>query len=92
MSDPRLSPINVPISSFPEHVFIAACGLDPLHDEAVALAERLEKGGIKVVLRDIPGAIHGWDKDAKEGTPGGEARSGSYEAAVETLKTVFKSD
>ncbi|KAG8705720.1 hypothetical protein FRC08_001499 [Ceratobasidium sp. 394] len=91
LSDPRLSPVNVPLSSFPKHVFIAVCGYDPLRDEAVALAEKLKRGGIDVVLQDIPNVVHGWDKEAKERTHGGVAGHSSYEAAVEMLKLVFNS-
>ncbi|KAG8708369.1 hypothetical protein FRC08_018931 [Ceratobasidium sp. 394] len=91
LSDPRLSPVNVPFSSFPKHVFIAVCGYDPLRDEAVALAEKLKRGSINVVLQDLPNVVHGWDKEAKERTHGGVARHNSYEAAVEMLKLVFHS-
>ncbi|KAG9121982.1 hypothetical protein FRC07_001818 [Ceratobasidium sp. 392] len=88
-SDPRLSPVNVPLSCFPKHVFIAVCGYDPLRDEAIALAEKLKQGGIDVVLQDLAGVVHAWDKEAKERTHGGMARHNSYEAAVEMLKLVF---
>ncbi|KAG8740001.1 hypothetical protein FRC10_004841 [Ceratobasidium sp. 414] len=91
LSDPRLSPVNVPLSSFPKHVFIATCGYDPLRNEAVALAEKLKRGGIDVVLQDLPKVAHAWDKEAKERTHGGVARHNSYEAAVEMLKLVFSS-
>ncbi|KAG8679130.1 hypothetical protein FRC09_019230, partial [Ceratobasidium sp. 395] len=92
LSDPRLSPINVPLSCFPKHVFIAVCGYDPLRNEAVTLAEKLKQGGIDVVLHDLPNVAHAWDKEAKEKTHGGVARHNSYEAAVEMLKLVFGSD
>ncbi|KAG8678085.1 hypothetical protein FRC09_020134 [Ceratobasidium sp. 395] len=92
MLDPRLSPINTPISSFPEHVFIATCGHDPLQYEGIALAEKLEQGGVKVVRRHIPGVAHAWDKEAQGGTPGGEAKHSSYTAAVEMLKLVFEKE
>ncbi|KAG9095628.1 hypothetical protein FRC06_009598 [Ceratobasidium sp. 370] len=89
LSDLRLSPANVPLSSFPKHIFIATCGYDPLRDEAVALAEKLKRGGIDVVSQDLPKVVHGWDKEAKERTHEGVARRSSYETAVETLKLVF---
>ncbi|KAG9079208.1 hypothetical protein FRC06_007887, partial [Ceratobasidium sp. 370] len=92
MLDPRLSPINTPISCFPEHVFIATCGHDPLQYEGIALADRLEQGGVKVVRRHIPGVPHAWDKEAQGGTPGGEAKHDSYVAAVEMLNVVFKNE
>ncbi|KAG8705719.1 hypothetical protein FRC08_001498 [Ceratobasidium sp. 394] len=92
MLDPRLSPINTPISCFPDRVFIATCGLDPLQHEGIALADRLEQGGVKVVRRHMPGVLHGWDKEAQGGTPDGEAKHGSYVAAVEMLKVVFKNE
>ncbi|QRV80257.1 alpha/beta hydrolase family protein [Ceratobasidium sp. AG-Ba] len=90
-SDPRLSPNYAPIASFPEHVFITICGNDCLQYEALALADRLEKGGIKLVRRFIPGVGHAWDKEAQGGTLGGQAKHDAYVAAVEVLKTAFKS-
>ncbi|KAG8754800.1 hypothetical protein FRC12_011084 [Ceratobasidium sp. 428] len=92
LSDPRLSPINVPLSCFPKHVFIAVCGYDPLRNEAVTLAEKLKQGGIDVAFHDLPKVAHAWDKEAKEKTHGGVARHNSYEAAVEMLKLVFGSN
>ncbi|KAG9121721.1 hypothetical protein FRC07_002201 [Ceratobasidium sp. 392] len=89
LSNPRLSPINVPLSCFPKHVFIAVCGYDPLRDETITLVEKLKRGGINVVLQDLPRVAHAWDKEAKEKTHGGVARHNSYEAAVEMLKVVF---
>lgn len=79
------------MSLFPDHVFIVACGEDPLHDEEIALANKLEGEGVNVVLRDIPNVVHGWEKEAKERTEGGKARHDVYEAAVDFLKVVFDS-
>lgn len=39
---------------------IAVAGFDPLHDEAVAYAERLRAAGVGVELRDWPDVIHGF--------------------------------
>ncbi|KAF8600847.1 alpha/beta-hydrolase [Ceratobasidium sp. AG-I] len=91
LSDPRLSPINTPVSLFPEHILVVACGEDPLHDEGVAFANKIEAEGVKVVLRDVPNVVHGWEKEAKEGTSGGKARHDTFEAAVNFLKAIFDS-
>ncbi len=39
---------------------IVVAGYDPLHDEGVAYAERLQSAGVKVQLLDYPGLIHGF--------------------------------
>lgn len=88
--DPRLSPINVPASSLPEHVLLVVCEEDPLRDESLELARKLQAEGAKVVLKELPRVGHGWDKDAKEGTPGGAARREAYEAAIDMLKLALR--
>ncbi|QRV80259.1 alpha/beta hydrolase family protein [Ceratobasidium sp. AG-Ba] len=89
LSDPRLSPVNVPVSLFPKHIFIAVCGYDPLRKEAVGLADKLKGAGVGVVFQDLPNVPHAWDKQAKEKTHGGTVRHNSYEAAIKMLKHVF---
>ncbi|KAF8684636.1 alpha/beta hydrolase fold [Rhizoctonia solani] len=84
MTDPRLSPINTPSAVLPEHVFMVVCEEDPLRSDAAEYAKRLKKEGVKVILREIPKAVHAWDKRAKKGTPGWDATYDSYKAAVES--------
>ncbi|CAE7088614.1 unnamed protein product [Rhizoctonia solani] len=89
MTDPRLSPVNTPSTTLPEHVLMVVCGEDPLRYDAVEYAKSLKKEGVKVVLKDLAKIVHVWDKTAKAGTPGGIAKCDSYEAAVETLKLIY---
>lgn len=58
--DPRVSPINATgLAALPAtRIFVG--GLDPLRDEAVAYARKLDAAGADVVLREFPGAIHGF--------------------------------
>jgi acetyl esterase/lipase len=88
--DPRLSPINSDITSFPEQILLVICEEDPLHDEAMGLVERLRMAGLQVNLKDMPKVVHAWDKDAKERTPAGAARHEAYEAAIDILTSVFR--
>lgn len=58
--DPRVSPINAAdFAALPAtRIFVGS--LDPLRDEAVAYARRLDAAGADVALREFPGAIHGF--------------------------------
>ncbi|CAE6522882.1 unnamed protein product [Rhizoctonia solani] len=89
LSDPRLSPVNIDISSFPERMLLVVCEQDPLRDEAMGLAEKLKTAGIQVNLKEMPKMVHAWDKGAKEKTSSGAARHEAYEAAVEALTMIF---
>ncbi|CAE6440981.1 unnamed protein product [Rhizoctonia solani] len=93
MQDPRLSPVHVPVSLIPEHILIIVCEEDALRDEAVEYGKKLKTEGVKVVLKEMKGIVHYWDKWAKiaEETPTGIAKRETYEAAVDMLNLVFKS-
>ncbi|CUA76387.1 hypothetical protein RSOLAG22IIIB_06251 [Rhizoctonia solani] len=89
MTDPRLSPVHTPSTTLPEHVLMVVCAEDPLRHDAVEYAKKLKKEGVMVILKDLVRMVHGWDKTAQQGTPGGIAKRDSYEAAVEMLKLVY---
>jgi len=57
-ADPRLSALAAEdvAGVAPASIVLAEC--DPLHDEGVAYARRLEDAGVEVELRDYPGQLH----------------------------------
>jgi acetyl esterase len=57
-TDPRLSPLAAEDVSgaAPATIVLAEC--DPLRDEGVAYARRLEAAGVEVELREYPGQVH----------------------------------
>jgi acetyl esterase len=58
--DPYISPLYSPhLDRFPPSLIITA-GLDVLHDEGEALAERLRQNSVPVEHIDVPGHIHGF--------------------------------
>ena len=59
-SDPRAAPSAGPISPLTPPATIIVAGHDPLHDEAVAYAEKLQAAGVPAALQSYPGAIHGF--------------------------------
>ena len=59
-SDPRAAPLLAPDLSGAPPAYIAACGFDPLRDEAIAYAERLGEAGVPVELRVHRGLVHGF--------------------------------
>ncbi|CAE6538051.1 unnamed protein product [Rhizoctonia solani] len=89
MTDPRLSPVNTPSTTLPEHVLMVVCAEDPLRHDAVEYAKKLKKEGVMVILKELVRVVHAWDKTAQPGTPGGIAKRDSYEAAVEMLKLIY---
>ena len=59
-SDWRASPMAGPIGADMPAATIIVAGNDPLHDEALAYAERLQAAGVQTALHAYPGAIHGF--------------------------------
>jgi len=60
VADWRVSPLLAKSCASVPATFIAICEEDPLYDEGKALAARLYRHGITVLLRDLPGQIHGF--------------------------------
>ncbi|HXJ02232.1 MAG TPA: alpha/beta hydrolase [Micropepsaceae bacterium] len=60
LSDPRLSPLEAKDVSGLPPAYIVTAGFDPLHDEAIAYAEKLKEAGVKVSQVDYPTMIHGF--------------------------------
>lgn len=59
--DPLLSPMEAEDLSFLPPTYLETAEYDCLHDEGVALANRLEKEGVAVTRNDTAGTIHGYD-------------------------------
>ena len=61
-NNPYASPIRADdLTNLPSAVVLVA-GFDPLRDEGVAYAKRLEQNGIQVTLKQYPGMIHGFTR------------------------------
>jgi acetyl esterase len=60
--DPRVSPLFAPLEDLkglpPAHIIV--CGWDPLHDEGVAYAQKLEAAGVPVTVRTYDSMMHGF--------------------------------
>ena len=56
---PYFSPLFAELSNLPPALIIT-CEYDPLHDQAVKYAERLQEAGTMVKLIDYPQTIHGF--------------------------------
>lgn len=59
LTDPKLSPILAPKSSYKIQSFVATMGFDPLRDEGIAYASKLMKDGHYVEHVHFPDQIHG---------------------------------
>jgi acetyl esterase/lipase/alkylation response protein AidB-like acyl-CoA dehydrogenase len=58
VKDPRVSPIAAQdLSGLPPALIVVA-GCDPLRDEGLAYADRLEAAGVKVERKEYPGTVH----------------------------------
>jgi acetyl esterase/lipase len=89
-ADPRVSPINADPATFPATVLIQACEIDTLHDEAAALATRLDDGSRHLVFTTIPGAHHGFDKGCEEDSPQWGMRDVAYSQIIREMQQALK--
>jgi acetyl esterase len=62
--------------------FVTAAGHDPLHDDAVAYAERLSEAGVAVALRREPSLGHSYMRARRVSRPAGDA----FEAIVSAIR------
>ncbi|KAJ5492525.1 hypothetical protein N7539_001271 [Penicillium diatomitis] len=84
--NPRLSPTYAESVAFPDNVLIITAAQCPFTIEAEALADKIRNGGGKHVLsKRMDDCTHGWDKEAKEGTPQAEAKHQAYEMSASVL-------
>jgi len=74
-SDQRISPLFAGDESFkglpPAHIVV--CGWDPLHDEGLAYAAKLQAFGVRVTTRDHKGMVHGFMNMTAVSVPAREA-------------------
>jgi len=66
--------------------YVETAEFDPLHDEGMAYAEALRVRDVEVSLREIAGAVHGFDLLA----PGSEVSKAAIDSRVEFLRRVFR--
>jgi acetyl esterase len=67
----------------PAVVVVAEC--DPLHDQDVEYAKKLERSGVKTLLLDYPGMIHGF-VEMPDFFPDGSA---AIEKAASEIKRIY---
>ncbi len=81
VDDPLVSPVlhDVPPGTPPTFVLVADC--DPLRDEALTYAERLEAAGVLAGLHVAPGFLHAFNVNTHL-VPAGEAHLESWDAAM----------
>jgi acetyl esterase len=68
--------------------FITVAGHDPLHDDGVIFAEKLEAAKVPVTLRDEPALAHSYMRARNVSGP---AKKG-FDAIVEALRLIAKAD
>lgn len=85
-SRPVVSPLCAESRDFPPIVVIYTAEYDFMHTKGNELREKLEKdGALEVHGEMIMKAGHGWDLDAKDGTPRNEDRINAYETCIRAI-------
>ncbi len=83
--DHRALPLRAPLRGLPPaHVVVA--GLDPLHDEGVALVERLRQHEVAAALVDEPTLVHGFLRASPFVRRARDVQIAAAVAAGETLR------
>jgi acetyl esterase len=85
-ADPRLSPLAAEDLSGAAPATIVLAEYDPLRDEGVAYARRLEQAGVEVELREYPGQLHPFVLLAGMIDAGREARAFIAQRVGEALR------
>ncbi|PYH43018.1 putative esterase/lipase [Aspergillus saccharolyticus JOP 1030-1] len=87
--DPRISPAFAAPERFPDNLAAITAAQDPYAPEMERLAEAVDAlPGRRVVLKRMEHCPHGWDKRAKEGTVGAEAKQEAYELVAQFLGSI----
>jgi acetyl esterase len=60
--DPYVIPLLAKTFAGLPPAFICAAGCDPLRDDSLELAKRMQADGVEVALHEAPGATHGFTK------------------------------
>lgn len=84
--DPRISPHYAQADRFPQRVLMITADGDTLALEGEELAQKIKKlQGWHVVSERMQGCSHGWDKNARAGTPQYQAKERAYQLAFDML-------
>ena len=83
--DPRASPLRAADLSGQPPAFVLTAGYDPLRDEGVAYARRLEEAGVPVTHVEYPDVVHGFIRWPSRVSPTREAQGRVSEALREAL-------
>src|ERR1700730_2574015 len=59
VKDPLASPMEGELKGLP-HAIVIAAEYDPLRDQDLESAKTLEQSGVKMLLLDYPGMVHGF--------------------------------
>ncbi|KAK3320012.1 Alpha/Beta hydrolase protein [Cercophora scortea] len=89
-ADPKASPAHVAEEDFAGVVVVVTADGDTLAPEAEVLAKRLDVKGRRVVLTEVKGVGHGFDKGGVEGGREWKAREEAYGVAVEELRRALE--